>query len=181
MDRVGSSKLFLQLATYQFLLAIHVVAKKKKKITNVKTLKPFYLLWVTSTVTHISSTSRLQNCNMNFIAIPFGIIKMLHLLIFLTKKEHCTQIPLPALSPIFFQKCIWVHSPKTSAGIRSWYFKIASLPLGLCGSWSQCRCQRLYFLSWMQEIWGTQDLLGNWSSILCSFSILYRKFLSTFD
>lgn len=132
MDRVDCSKLFLQLAAYQLILAIHVVTKINHQCL-VKRLKPFYLLWVASTVTHTSGTSRLQNCSMNFIVIPIS-----HLL----------------------SKCIQVCHPKTSAGVRFWLFKIVSLSLGHCGSWSQWRCLRLYFWAWMQEIWGHRIFLA---------------------
>lgn len=126
MDRVGSSKLFLQLAAYQFLLAIHVVTKINRRC-SVKRLKPFYFLWVASTVTHTSGTSRLQNCSMNFTVILISYL---------------------------LSECIWVCNPKTSASVRSWLFKIVSLSLGHCGSWSQWRCLKLYFWAWMQGIWG---------------------------
>lgn len=113
VDRVGHSYLFLQLAAYQFFLAIHVVTKINHQCV-VKRLKPFCLLWVTSTVTHTRATFRLQNCSMNFIVIPIS-----HLL----------------------SKCIWSCNPKTLAGVRSWLFKIVPLPLGHCGSWSQWGAQ----------------------------------------
>ena len=144
MDRVGGSKLFLQLATYQFLLSIHVVTKPNHQCL-VKRLKPFCLLWVTSPVTHTSGTGRLQNCNMNFLVTPTT-----HLL----------------------SKHVWVCNPKTSAGVKAWLFKIISFPLGHCDSWSQWRCLRLCFWAWMQGIWGHRISLAVGVSF-CVFSPCY--------